>query len=405
MREGYDDSYCVDAMPNWVNGLSPTRAVDYVGLQSFTNYQTGVESWMIQESGTACVTDDSNCRDVLAAAPTEGILIDRFMADVGKNYARLLTTSAADAQALFTLDEVKAFLGTVDTPSEALLLTYLNSYTASCFGPNISEAEGGGFIIYVEKNETCLSDVYGYRIHVKPDGALEVLESAVVVPKDDNCSIGRIPGGLTSAVSCEDEGGLGAFWARAAHLEAASVAAFERLARELRAHGAPEELVEAALRSAREETRHALLTGALARRHGAARPVPVVENGPVRTLEEIALENAVEGLVRETYGALVAHHQARHAGDEMTRRVVQSIAVDETRHAEFSWELHEWLVARLDTGARARVEAAHRRAIDAFEESFVREPSEEVRRAAGLPTESAARQLYSALRRELWDAA
>ncbi|NIS36796.1 MAG: ferritin-like domain-containing protein, partial [Actinobacteria bacterium] len=42
---------------------------------------------------------------------------------------------------------------------------------------------------------------------------------------------------------------------------------------------------------------------------------PVIEDAPVRTAYEIALENAVEGCVRETFGALVGAHQALRASD------------------------------------------------------------------------------------------
>ena len=404
VQKNYGSSYCEDGQPSFVGDIRGILDVDYVALRS--TYDNGGEpttSQIVQEKGSACSTGDQGCRDALAAPVDAGVARGAGGWELTE-LLHLATTVDEHVAHYFTLEEIRHFLGTIDTGSEALLLTYLSGYAPACDISNLKQ-EDDGFSVYAESGTTCGGNVSGHRIHVSASGVVTVVQTEVVEEGDDGCAIGRIPEGLRSAVSCADEDGIGAFWARAAHLEAASVASFERLARELRAHGAPEELVETALRSAREETRHALLTGGLARRHGAERPVPVVESVPDRTLEEIALENAVEGLVRETYGALVAHHQALHASDALTRRVVENIAVDETHHAEFSWELHEWLVARLDTAARERVEAAHRRAIDAFEESLVRESSDEVRRAAGLPTESEARRLYSTLRRELWDAA
>jgi hypothetical protein len=58
---------------------------------------------------------------------------------------------------------------------------------------------------------------------------------------------------------------------------------------------------------------------------------------PARSLEELAVENAVEGCVRETYGALTAIWQARTAKDPSVAAAVRRIARDETRHAALSW--------------------------------------------------------------------
>ena len=81
--------------------------------------------------------------------------------------------------------------------------------------------------------------------------------------------IGRRPAGLRRARATGSPSALGAHFARASHLEAASNHAFERLARELSAHRAPAELVRAARRSANDEVRHARVTARIARRHGA----------------------------------------------------------------------------------------------------------------------------------------
>ena len=87
--------------------------------------------------------------------------------------------------------------------------------------------------------------------------------------------MGRKLDGL-SAPEVEGEG-LAAFFARSAWLEAASVGAFRRLARELRAHGAPDELIAAAKACALDEIRHARLMARLAKKHGASVPRVVVE--------------------------------------------------------------------------------------------------------------------------------
>src|SRR5262249_31087347 len=145
---------------------------------------------------------------------------------------------------------------------------------------------------------------------------------------------GRMPAGLEpgrfSSSGCE----LGAFWARAAHLEAASVPAFGQLARELRAHGAPPHLVRAAQQAAREERGHARITRALARHHGASVPEVVVPPVSPRTRAEVAEHNAAEGCARETFGAAVAGHQAEAVAEPSLRRLLGRIADDEAGHAE-----------------------------------------------------------------------
>src|SRR5688500_86287 len=54
-----------------------------------------------------------------------------------------------------------------------------------------------------------------------------------------------------------DTDAIGELFGRAAWMEAASITAFRRLARELESYGAPRELVDAARTAARDEIRHA----------------------------------------------------------------------------------------------------------------------------------------------------
>ena len=163
---------------------------------------------------------------------------------------------------------------------------------------------------------------------------------------------GRRPEGFCGE---EDE-----HFAVASQLEAASVFAFARLARELRHHRAPRKLIAAARRSRRDEVRHARATAALARRR-----VPRVAAGPmhVRALEEIAIENAVEGCVRETFGAATAWWRALHARDANVRATYLRIARDETRHAALAHHIDGWVRARLSRSARERVAAARAEAV------------------------------------------
>jgi hypothetical protein len=223
-------------------------------------------------------------------------------------------------------------------------------------------------------------------------------------PETVTCTVlflceGRRPEGLRSDGSVDGRvSALGALFASMAHLEAASVPAFERLARELEAQGAPARLVREARRAARDEVRHARAMGTLAERHGA--PVPPVEVEPFqpRSLERLALENAVEGCVRETFGALLAGWQARCAGDTRVRQSLAHIAPDELRHAELSWEIDAWALSRLDAAARRRIQEARHEALRTLQRE-VEESAEQADfvRLAGLPSREEARKLVQGL--------
>lgn len=184
----------------------------------------------------------------------------------------------------------------------------------------------------------------------------------------------------------------GAYLVEMARLEAASVLAFKHLRRELVAHRAPRRLVRAAERAARDERRHARTTRALARRDGGTPVPPTVERVALRGLEAMATENAVEGCVREAFGALVAHWQSVVAGNPVVRAAMARIARDETRHAVLALEVQAWLRGRLDAPARWRVDDARRRAIDSVL-AGAEEPAAALRTALGLPTRRQSRAL------------
>ena len=86
------------------------------------------------------------------------------------------------------------------------------------------------------------------------------------------CGGGRFPAGLRPLGSPGGRDALGAFLAQSAALEAASVRAFEQLARELAANGAPASLVARARRSARQEVEHARLLRRAATARGCTVP-------------------------------------------------------------------------------------------------------------------------------------
>lgn len=226
-------------------------------------------------------------------------------------------------------------------------------------------------------------------------------DAVVCVYAGQECASGRRPAGL-HAVAGEPLDSPGAWLAATAHLEAASVPAFERLADELRSHGAPGELQAAARAAAADERRHAAGMTAAARRYGARPPAFVVDPPRPRSLAALARENAVEGCVRETWAALLAAYQAMSAEDPAFRALMAEVAVDERRHAELAWAIDAWARTRLSAAEVRELDDALAGAAAALRPSV--DPPAPLAGPLGLPQLARAEPMWRALTAVLWDA-
>jgi hypothetical protein len=219
------------------------------------------------------------------------------------------------------------------------------------------------------------------------------------------CIAGRRPEGVEDVCAPARGTAAGRWLARAAALEAASVPAFRRLARELRAHGAPERLVRAAREAVREEFRHTILMARAARPRGATPRMIRVSPMGVRPLLAVAVENAREGCVRETLGALTAVHQAAHAADPALREAFKEIARDESRHARLAWEVDTWARSVLPTrAARIVGEARREEGARVVAELTRTSTTPALARELGLPPTPIARSQARRMRQTLWAA-
>jgi hypothetical protein len=222
---------------------------------------------------------------------------------------------------------------------------------------------------------------------------------------------GRRPAGLCKPKGVRRPSVLGTYLASLEFEEGASVVAFERMQEELTALGAPAALVAEAARAARDEARHVRAMESLARATGTSHPAPRTSVAPAerprvrrlapRSVAAIAAENAAEGCVRETYGALVARWQSAHAGNPEVRRTFARIAVDEARHAALSWTVATWIAGKLDPAAQRRVARSQSRALRTLQRVARVEPPRELVQSAGLPAAHEARALLDVLGREL----
>ncbi len=141
------------------------------------------------------------------------------------------------------------------------------------------------------------------------------------------------------------------YWLRRGRTEHASVPAFQQLAAELHALGAPRELVGRALEAARDECGHALLCYGMAQRHSGM-PVAVgaspgwhIRGGDRSTrLSRIARESLYDGIIGEGNAAKRARGRRDAERDELTGRVENAIVVEESRHADLAKDLVHWAV-------------------------------------------------------------
>jgi hypothetical protein len=157
----------------------------------------------------------------------------------------------------------------------------------------------------------------------------------------------RVPGALRRV--------LAALWLADARAEHASVPAFERLAEDLTAAGAPDHLVAWARRAALEEVGHAAVCFAIASAYAgrelsassdpfAPAWAPGAESQSLR-IRRLALESLTDGCLEEGHAAECARLAAEHARDPYLRQELERIAREEAGHADLAVAVVVWALA------------------------------------------------------------
>ena len=408
---------CAAPLPNIVGNLSPVTPVDYVELRTqalIANDDGGAIGAPTASAthGTACATATNHdaCTTALGAlaiaSAVDGWGLDDNAigpGNVGTRPRQLLVYTRGDeVGALRTPTAVTQFLGSIDSIEEARLVLATHSQPLVCTtAPRKSgwrmNADGSWEVLVV--GATCGSLIsYRTRYNVSKTGVVSEVAKDTSLTNGAVC--GRRPEGLRAS---DGRAGapldLAAHFVLAAHLEAASVIAFRRLELELRRFGAPESFAVRARRSRADEIGHARETARVARRLGGVMPAVEIAPMRLRDLFAFALENAVEGAVRETYGALVAAFQAERASPEL-RPMLRRIARDEARHAELAHDIDRWVQPKLTADERARLATARAEALDDLRAATAREPNESVVRVAGVPNAAEACVLLDGMTRE-----
>ncbi len=413
---GFTEVDCMDDA--LLRAVTPSSAVDSLELRSARDQH------VIARTGTPCATakDAAKCKSAYDTTKSDAgwsVTLSCVSAcSVDSQY--VLATRGDSVIVITDRNELARFLASIETPADAALLARVDGRRDCPYFRRAGDAfellyfEGGGC-----QNRTRT------LVRIDATGVSSVVGSSVIEKGNGECPVARCPPAIRREIArafadrddrtVEDV--LATYFERAMRLEAASVAEFERIAHELESLGAPTSLARAARRAARDEVRHARAMETLARKFGAHAPgadrevrrrtssyppprIATTFAARARSLEDFAVENMVEGCVRESFGALVATYQGMNAQTSEIALAMRSVAHDEARHAALSHAIARWAGARLDRAAKKRVEDARVAAIEELRAEMLEQPAPALVAKAGVPTsDQAARLLESFVER------
>lgn len=374
------------------------QPADYLALRrvdTFTGDPSTAET--LFETGTACATasDVEACETALADAvpePSGWGYCGEGCSDSG-----LVTTRGDDVALADSTAEVLAMFGEIDNAADALFLAVTQEYDPDC--ETVVETDEGNWRMRATIMISDCEWVDEVRdIEVARDGTTTVLQTVEVI--ETGACAGRRPDGICLRTEGYSDA-VADHLAQLSWLEGAAVIAFERLALDLSEHGAPAALVARARAAAADEVDHAARMGQIAMRHGVEVRAVQVSERQERSLFDIALENAVEGCVRETFGVVDAAYRAERAPTAELRELFARIADDEARHAALSWDIHHWIVQQLSDAERAQVELAARQAQEELVRQLQQARPDAVEAELGAPSSAVAVAMAQSLARSL----
>lgn len=212
------------------------------------------------------------------------------------------------------------------------------------------------------------------------------------------CAVeGRVHGDIKKLEKSTGYTELGIHFARGYHAEASSVDAFLQLRKELAFHQASKELQDRCFLAAKEEIVHAQLLAKLAKLHQGQLPTLDFGRFQPRSLFALALDNAVEGCIFETFSSLRALQQANNATDQVIAKAMKIIALDEMKHAELAWDIHKSLISKLSNVERDIIRKAQKEAIQLLLKSadVTSDLSKESQKKLGLKDTNKLREVFS----------
>lgn len=372
---------------DWMAGVGhPTQEQLDSACATATNRQ---ECHALVDAAVKKVVPETPPCDQLGCTPAT-----RYVATRSGNEVRVFTTS----------EQLAKLLAPIETAAEAdFVARFFSNFEMNCSDKRMGVWCAGDSFSVVSFNQTCSTFDFVLKVTVPHDGSAPVTDE--LERKKTGCAIGRLPDNCM----VRQEGSarwdtVSAFLTECAALEAASVPAFMLLAEDLRALNAPSDLIEAALRSAADETRHAMMVSGLVQSDGGTRSLCVeVPARVAKSLFDMALENAVEGCVRETYGALVGAYQAVTAKDTHIQATISQLVQDEIAHASLSHAISQWAYPQLLEEQRAQIAASQRLVIASLRKAAYETHATDLYSEAGYPETAVALRMLDVLESSLWN--
>lgn len=349
---------------------------------------------VLSTRGEPCKTagDQARCKERLAALRLDSSCGPDGNSITGRSCKPYFVSTRGDAiSSAVTGAEIAALAGKINSPDELRLVVASAGYSLACGGasvtPEYKDLGGGAFEVHAYQAENCAPAAYAVTVNVDGTGKVTETSRTTLADKPSCAVAGRRPDGF---VQTRGTASAAEHIATMATLEAAAVQAFREIAHTLSAMGANRQLQARVRTATRDEIRHARQMRRLAAQHGhaptAASHAPYV----LPSRQEFARRNMIEGCVRETFGAMIAAHQAAHAQDLSVRAAMQRIAADELRHADLSWDIASWLDETATPSERRAVYESVDRALAELEDELLVELPDDARRALGLPTQAQA---------------
>jgi hypothetical protein len=348
-----------DPNGNWVEVPAPSGSWG----QLRAVYSDGTRIYAVGLAGVVW-----SSADPLGEWIAEDVGVDVDLFGVSTHYAGTMQILIAGAQGTVVLGDSSAGWTMLETNSTVDFIDCSGSTLLAADGV-VSELDYEGELLPVGTFSGARAlhfEDYNYLVTVGEAGSAVRVEHFVCVGGRPFVVDGR-PRTATLVGMPAEVDRLAAAWAQAGLYEHASVASFARFGLELLTLGAPPELLRAVSRASTDELEHARLCFGLAHRFAGAPvgPGPLAIPGDVlaRRGDPVATALALfeEGCVNESIAACEAADAAERCSDAQVKEVLETLAVDERRHAVAAWVALRWLIAthgeRVAAPLRARVAA------------------------------------------------
>jgi hypothetical protein len=327
---------------------------------------------------------------------------------IQSNMAFAVVSSGDDLTEVRVLADLAPKIAPIESLAEAQAWAELNFKGATCEPGFNAKINADSYDLKALSRNCVFSPTGGNDIvtetiyRVFKDGRIVQLSSREVssTPVPACAVAGRKPFAPSGSAAAASDA-YGNFLSEMAFLEASAVLAFDELASDLERLGAPVDLVARARVAKADEARHAQAMNAHADRAGVKVAQAQAPAHRYASLLELALHNAEEGCVRETYGALVALHQAEKAQDVALRADMQTIAQEEVAHAQWSHDLAAWVEPLLSAAEREQVAAAKQKAFAALSAECKVDPASDLQTKAGLPSAETALRMLMGMKQKV----